>query len=88
MKKEVIMGIALIVVGGLVLMTLISVVGSALGGKKKEHADKQTESRIAATEERLLSLEAKIMDRDERIAQLEHEVSFVNKLIEEKTNKR
>jgi len=78
------MSIALIIVGGIVLTTLTASFFDYLG-KRKRAADPQTEGRIAALEQRLGAAEAKIADRDDRIAQLESEISFVNKLIEDKS---
>ena len=78
------MGIALIIVGGLVLMT-VSAAGFDYLAKRKRRADKQTENTVALLEERLANLEAKVAERDERISQLESDVSFVSKLIEDKT---
>jgi chaperonin cofactor prefoldin len=78
------MGIAFVIVGGVVVTTLIASVFDFLG-KKKRKVDTRVESTISQLEERLSVLEAKTAEKDERISQLESEVSFVNKLIEGKT---
>lgn len=70
--------------GGIVLTTLTASFFDYLG-KRRRKVEPQTEGRVAALEQRLESLEAKVVERDERIAQLETDLSFVNKLIEDKS---
>lgn len=78
------MGIALVIVGGLVLMTLAASAFSYLGEKKKG-VDPNIVKKIEAIEERLSSLEAGTGQVDERIQQIENDVSFVNKLLTDRT---
>lgn len=77
------MGIALIIVGGLVLMTGLASYFSYLTEKKKR-VDSGVAEKVEEVEKRLAQLEHRIEERDERLSQLESDVSFVNKLIEEK----
>ena len=73
----------LIIVGGLVLMT-----GLASGfdylGKKRKRLDDETKNKVAELEQKIFALESGIELRDEKISQLESDVSFVHKLIEKK----
>lgn len=78
------MGITFIIMGGIVLITAISVLGSILTTKKKEAAP-EIESRVGKLEQSIALLENRIQEKDERISQLEGEIAFVNKLIEDKS---
>lgn len=77
------MGIALVIAGGLVLMTLFASMFSYLGEKKKR-LDPKVEERLALIEHRLEALESKSLEKDDRLAQLASEVTFVSRLIEER----
>ena len=77
------MGIALIIVGGLVLMTISASLFSAVGEKRKR-LDPQLADRIETLEKRLSALEEKLDRGEERFAQIETEVAFVNRLISDK----
>lgn len=77
------MGIALVIVGGVVLTTIAASLFDYLG-KRRRPADRQLEGRVAALEKRVETAEAAIASRDERVAQLESDLDFVNKLIEDK----
>lgn len=77
------MGIAFVIVGGLVLMTLAASLFSYLGEKKKR-LDPSLESKIEGLERRISELEQKSTGSDERFEQIEEEVAFVNKLISDK----
>jgi hypothetical protein len=78
------MDIALIIVGGIVLTTITASLFDYLG-KRKRGGDPETAGRITAVEQRLSAAEAKLGERDERIAQLENDLGFVTRLIEDKT---
>ncbi len=78
------MEIALIIVGGIVITTLVASIFDFLG-KRRRGKDPAIEGRVAAIEQRLAAAETKIGERDERIAQLEGDVHFMNKLIEDKS---
>lgn len=77
------MEIALIITGGIIVITLITVIGDYFG-KKKIKPDKELESRIATLENKMNALESLVQEKDTRINQLENDVHFVNKLIEGK----
>jgi hypothetical protein len=77
------MNLALIIVGGLVLMTFFPSLFGYLE-KRKKAKDTEIESKLASVEKRLFDLEGKIAEKDDRIDKLETDVSFVNKLIEDK----
>lgn len=77
------MGIALIIVGGLCLMTFAASVFGYLGEKKKR-TDPAVEAKVAEIERRLSELERKGSLNDERLEQIEGDVAFVNKLITDK----
>lgn len=78
------MGIAFVIVGGLVAMTAVASIFSYLGEKKK-HLDPRLESTIDDMQRRLSILEERLGRDDERFEQIESEVAFVNKLIAKKT---
>ena len=78
------MGIALIIVSGVVLLVFFPSLFDYLTKKRKKN-EPELMSRIAAIEKKVSELEMKSMEKDEIIRQLESEVSFVNKLISEKT---
>lgn len=77
------MGIALVIVGGLFLMTLAASVFGYLGEKKKR-LDPAVEARVADIERRLKELEEQGTLNDEKIGQIEGDIAFVNKLISDK----
>jgi len=80
------MGIALIIVGGLALMTLFGA-GFDYLGKKKGRNDKAVEARIEALEEKAKELEARMLEKDHKIEELESHIVFMNRLIEDKSAK-
>jgi chaperonin cofactor prefoldin len=80
------MEIAAIITGGILLMVLFASFFDFLG-KRKKKSDKALETQVAALEQRVTGLETKLLDKDEKINQLENEISFVNRLIEGKENK-
>jgi len=76
------MEIAIIVVGGLVLMTAVASVFSYLTEKRKRESP-ELEKRIAELERRLGVIEDQASDKDARVEQIAQDVSFVNKLVED-----
>lgn len=78
------MEIALIITGGLILITLISVVGSIFLEKKKKE-NPELESLVKALEKRVFQLETNMEEKETRIEHLESDLKFINKLIEDKT---
>ena len=79
------MGIALIIVGGIVLTSAVTAMFDYLGKAKKAAGNQELENRLSTIEKQFIILEDKLTEKDERIHRLETEVSFVNKLIENKT---
>jgi predicted nuclease with TOPRIM domain len=77
------MEIALIIAGGLVLMTFFAA-GFDFLTKRRNKLDQETKNKVIGLEKKIHILEAKIDERDDKIKQLEHDVSFVNKLLEKK----
>ena len=78
------MEITLIIVGGMVLLTII---GGAIDymGKRAKAADPRLARKVQELEKRLELLDAAVSEKDERIGRLETEVSFVNKLLEDRS---
>lgn len=80
------MEITLIIVAGIVLSVFSASLFEFLA-KRKKKGNKELENKLNAIEKKVLALEDKIAEKDERIDQLENEMSFVNKLIEDKSRK-
>jgi len=80
------MEITLIIVAGLSLMTLFAVIGDYMT-KKKLAVSQETAKRVQELDQQVQLLEAKLNDRDDRIGRLEEGISFVNRLLEDKTRK-
>jgi peptidoglycan hydrolase CwlO-like protein len=78
------MGITLVIVGGITIISAIAIVGDYFTKAKvsKTSIDPQI---IQALEKRIEELETKANDQDKKIEQLESEISFANKLLENKT---
>ena len=75
---------ALVIVGGVIAVTLIAVVGDVLGKSKQ----KKTAPDSPAVEDlarRVETLEKLAQDRESRIRQLESDIAFTNKLLEDKS---
>ena len=68
----------LIIVGGIVVVTLIAVVGDFLS-KTKQTADP---SAIRELKDRINALERDASERDAKLARMEGEISFTTKLLE------
>ncbi len=77
------MDIALVIVGGITVMTLVAASFDYLT-KRAKTVDKETRAKVEDLALRLKALEASQPAKDERIAQLEQEVGFVTKLLERK----
>jgi len=80
------MWIALIIVGGLTLMTIVAS-GFDYLGKRKLKVSQEMEGRVAALEQKLEQLQAELQIKNNRIEQLDDSVSFLNKLVEDKQKK-
>jgi hypothetical protein len=77
------MGIALIVVGGLVIISVVAVVGDALT-KGRQLKGQANSVEVQELRKRVEALEAQAAERDQRLAQLETDLSFTTKLLGEK----
>jgi ethanolamine utilization cobalamin adenosyltransferase len=75
------MGIALIIAGGVVLMTFFAS-GFDYLTKRRKKLDDETKKTVAEMEKRLASLEQVVKEKDDRMTQLEGDLSFMKKLIE------
>jgi uncharacterized coiled-coil protein SlyX len=80
------MEIALIIVGGVVLITVLPMLIQNRQ-KKGLKADPALNDTVAELERKVASLEERLTVRDERINQLETTVSFVNRLLDDKSPK-
>ena len=80
------MEIALIIVCGVVLTVFFPSLFDFLH-KRKKKGDVKLEAKVNALEQKLQGLEERLSDKDEKIGRLENEISFVNKLIEERGEK-
>jgi hypothetical protein len=77
------MEIALIIVGGLVLMTIFAS-GFDFLTKRRNKLDNDTKLKVIELEEKVSTLERMSNDKDDKINQLDSDLSFLNKLIEKK----
>ncbi len=77
------MGIALIITGGLTLMTFFAA-GFDFLTKRRNKIDEETKNKVLEIEKKINILEAEIEDRNNKILQLENDYSFVTKLLEKK----
>jgi hypothetical protein len=75
------MGLALVIAGGLVLMTLFAS-GFDFLTKRRNRIDDETKKTVVDMEKRLVSLEQVIKEKDDKVTQLESDLSFMRKLIE------
>jgi hypothetical protein len=77
------MEIALIIVGGLTLMTFFAA-GFDYLTKRRKTVGQETIKKVAELEEKVAHLESVIDERNDKILHLEKDVSFVTKLLEDK----
>ncbi len=77
------MEITLIIVGGLVVMTIFGT-GFDFLNKRRNKLDNKTKQKVIELENRVNNLERIIHDNNEKIAQLEGDLAFLNKLLEKK----
>ncbi len=81
------MEIALIIVGGLVVMTIFGT-GFDFLNKRRNKIDHATKRKVIELENKVNNLERIIHANTEKIAQLEGDLSFLNKLLENKSTKQ
>ncbi len=77
------MGLAFIIVGGVVLMTVFAS-GFDFLTKRRNRLDNETKLKVDEMEKKVAHLELLINDKNEKMLQLENDVSFLNKLLEKK----
>ena len=77
------MEIALIISGSLVLMTFFGA-GFDYLTKRRNKIDEETKIKVSMLEKKVAMLESVIDDGNNKIQELENDVSFVTKLIENK----
>jgi hypothetical protein len=84
MPKGDFMGITLVIVGGLAVISAIAMLGDYLT-KTKIARTKDNPQAMQALQQRLEALEALVGEQDKKIAQLEGDISFATKLLEDKS---
>ncbi len=77
------MGIAMVIVGGLVLMTLAASVFGYLGEKKKR-LDPNVLQKLEQIEKRLADLETAAGQSAERFDRIENDAAFVQRLLSDR----
>lgn len=82
------MWIAFAIAGGVIACTFIGSLFDYLGKKAKAGGDRQLAEAVKAMDARVASLENRLDEKDSRIAQLETDLGFLNRLIEDKTKAR
>ena len=80
------MGIVIAIIVGLTAMTLIAA-GFDYMGKRSKGASGELLSKITDIENRVKTLETSLLEKDEDIKQLEIKIKFMDRLLEDKTNK-
>lgn len=75
--------IALIIVGGIVIISVVAVVGDAIT-KGRQMKGQSSSTEVQELRKRVEALEAQAAERDQRLAQLETDLSFTTKLLSEK----
>jgi hypothetical protein len=80
------MEITLVIVGGIIVLTLVAVVGDVVGKavKARGGSDPKTVRDLAR---RVEDLERLSLEREDRIRRLEADVAFANRLLEDRHSK-
>jgi hypothetical protein len=78
------MGITFIIMGGIVIISVVAVVGDFLTKSKGAHSSVDP-AMARNLENRILELERRAQEQDRKIELLETDVAFANKLLEDKT---
>ena len=76
------MEITLVIVGGIIVLTLIAVVGDVIGKsvKSKSNANPKVLRNLV---QRVETLERLSLERESRLSQLESDIAFANRLLED-----
>ena len=77
------MEIAFVIAGAVVLMTVFAA-GFDFLSKRRGRIDSETKAKVQQIEARLHDLEQTVGDKDQRIARLESDLNFLNRLLEKK----
>jgi hypothetical protein len=77
------MGLALTIVGGLVVISVIAVIGDIVS-KSMQSRQAADPGALKTLTDRIEQLEKQALDRDSRIARIEGDVAFTTKLLEDK----
>jgi hypothetical protein len=77
------MGLAFTIVGGLVVISVIAVIGDIVT-KSLQSRHSADPGALKALSDRVEQLEKQALDRDARIARIEGDVAFTTKLLEDK----
>jgi chaperonin cofactor prefoldin len=77
------MDLALVIVGGIVVVTVITMIGD-IAGKAIKSRSATDPKELRELKLRVEQLENQFQDREERIRRLETEIEFANKLLEDK----
>ena len=75
------MGIALVIAGGVVLMTFFAA-GFDFLTKRRQKVDNETKQTVVQLETRVANLEQTVKEKDDKVTALEGELSFLRRLIE------
>ena len=75
------MGIALVIAGGVVLMTFFAA-GFDFLTKRRQKVDNETKQTVVLLETRVANLEQTVKEKDDKVTALEGELSFLRRLIE------
>ena len=75
------MWIALIIAGGVVLVTVFAS-GFDFLTKRRNKLDNETKNTVVELQRRVATLEQIVKDKDDKVQQLENDLSFMRKLIE------
>lgn len=85
------MGIAALIVEGIVVICIAGVIGDVITkivkskSKAAETGVAATEAEMAALKDSIASLEARLEEREDSVRQLRDEVHFVSRMLEDKT---
>ncbi len=80
------MGVVIAIIVGLTAMTLIAA-GFDYMGKKSKGVSSDILNKVKNIESRMNTLENTLIEKDEEIKQLEIKIQFMDRLLEDKSNK-
>jgi len=80
------MGITIVIVSGLVLISVIAVIGDTMSKSKRSSSVEP--ATVQELRDRIEALEKQALDRDSRIMHLEGDVAFTTKLLEGRSDGR